>query len=138
MTAELAHEARRAMIGDPLDWVVRPDVSDYLNDEAMIRKLIEEKQLSLAENLELKERERNLSEQCHALELNNRENELRLKELKRNSLCAFLLSVGAVVLVSIGTNLVVNAADRLPGAGLIGAGIILEVVAFVLARVGSA
>lgn len=140
-----------------------PDFSidEYVQNPAMIRKLNEEKDLALVELRTLKDRFEEAIAQTHMMALEKRELQLRLEaqsssqhevelqkrsleislskanqklyEANRRSFLQFLLTVIATIIISFGINIVTSMPPAWVGWILTALGIILEIIAFVIA-----
>ena len=130
MSNDFLDEARRRMIGSYPDWIKKFSVVDYVLNPRLIEKLYEEKQLLLAESLELKEELKAKSSELQTLKLENQKLSLQLNEAKRRSSLMFIISVLASLLTAIGVNVTTSNPDKWTGWVMIIVGVVLEGVVF--------
>lgn len=123
------------------------DVSDYLNNEAMIKQLHEEKEMAL-EALHRQRDEFEVAKRRHRdeitqmrssnrdIELDNQKFKYRLGEIARISSTMFVLQIAALLLLGIGINVLTGNPVGTPwfwlGCALVVLGVAMEVVAFLL------
>jgi hypothetical protein len=130
MPDDFLDEARRRMIGSYPDWIRKFNVIDYVGNAPLIEKLYEERQLLLAECLELREAVQSQSSELQALKLENQRVSLQLEEAKRRSTLMFVISVLASLLTGIGVNVATSNPDKWIGWVMIIFGVVLESVVF--------
>jgi len=130
MSDDFLDEARKRMIGSYPDWIKKFNVNDYVFNPRLIEKLYEDKQLLLAESLELRENLQKQSSELQALELKNQKLSLQLEEAKRRTTLMFVISVLASLLTGIGVNVATGNPDKWIGWTMIIFGVVLESVVF--------
>jgi hypothetical protein len=127
------HQAKRVIIGRHRSWIKKFDSSEYLQNEPMIEKLFEEKQLALLRTIELESELETLTNQVHELELDNQKMSMKLDENKRQSLIVFSLSLLATILIGIGVNVATGNPYIWVGWIMIVAAVIIEFLVFWIA-----
>ena len=118
-------EARRKLVGDNADWIVKFDVEDYVNNPPMIRILYQEKQLLQTECFGLK---KDLEEQVVEFnELHSKTVRLseQLNQVQKDSLPIFTLSVLANLMTGIGINLLTSNSQQWIGGLFIIASVVI-------------
>lgn len=118
------------MIGSYPDWIKKFNVIDYVLNPRLIEKLYEEKQLFLAESLELRKEVESQSSELQTLKLENQRLSLQLAEAKQRSALMFVVSVLASLLSGIGVNIATSDPNGWIGWVMIIAGVVLESVVF--------
>lgn len=112
------------------------DVRDYLNNEAMIKHLHEEKEMALEALHQQRDEIRQVRASNRDLELDNQKLKDRLGEIVRISSKMFVLQILAVLLLGIGINVLTGNPVGNPwfwlGCALVVIGVVVEVVAFFL------
>ena len=129
--SDLSIQAKRKIVGRYPDWIKRFDIEDYYQNRPMIEKLYEERQLALATSLDHEETISKLSDEIQELKTQNQKLSMKLGENKRQSTLIFSLSLVAIILVSIGVNIVTDQPYTWVGWIMIGASVILQFIAFI-------
>jgi hypothetical protein len=106
------------------------DPSEYLNNDAMIKKLHEEKEMALATLHNLQEKVTKSESSKHELELRNQRLNDALGEAGRSSVRIWFLHILAVLLFGFGINVITENPHFWLGWVLIGGAIVAEYVAF--------
>ncbi|UXE64412.1 MAG: hypothetical protein KA717_19195 [Woronichinia naegeliana WA131] len=123
-------EARRKLVGDNADWIVKFDVEDYVNNPPMIRILYQEKQLLQTECFGLK---KDLEEQVVEFnELHSKTVRLseQLNQVQKDSLPIFTLSVLANLMTGIGINLLTSNSQQWIGGLFIIASVVILIIIY--------
>jgi hypothetical protein len=123
-------EARRKLVGDNADWIVKFDVEDYVNNPPMIRLLYQEKQLLQTECFGLK---KDLEEQLVEFnELHSKTVRLseQLNQVQKDSLPIFTLSVLANLMTGIGINLLTSNSQQWIGGLFIIASVVILIIIY--------
>jgi hypothetical protein len=123
-------EARRKLVGDNADWIVKFDVEDYVNNPPMIRLLYQEKQLLQTECFGLK---KDLEEQVVEFnELHSKTVRLseQLNQVQKDSLPIFTLSVLANLMTGIGINLLTSNSQQWIGGLFIIASVVILIIIY--------
>jgi len=135
MPKGLSELALEKIVGRTPNWIKPFDVNDYLDNRAMIEKLYEERQMALAKVIDLESKVTTLSSQVHQLELSEQRLRIILKEKNARSFWVFGISLIATVTVGIGVNVVTSSSSWI-GWFLIAIALLLEIIAFVLTKIG--
>jgi hypothetical protein len=130
MSNELAHKAKRRIIGRPSDWIKPFDIEDYTGNPPMIEKLYEEKQLALATSIDLGEQVSNLSKKVHELELEKQKLSTKLDTARKRSYIPFALSFVAAISAGIGANIATDKPFKWVGWVMIALAGVLELIVF--------
>lgn len=123
-------EARRKLVGDNADWIVKFDVEDYVNNPPMIRILYQEKQLLQTECFGLK---KDLEEQVVEFnELYSKTVRLseQLNQVQKDSLPIFSLSVLANLMTGIGINFLTSDSQQWIGGLFIIASVVILIIIY--------
>ena len=123
-------DARRKLVGDNADWIVKFDVEDYVNNPPMIRLLYQEKQLLQTECFGLK---KDLEEQLVEFnELHSKTVRLseQLNQVQKDSLPIFTLSVLANLMTGIGINLLTSNSQQWIGGLFIIASVVILIIIY--------
>ena len=123
-------EARRKLVGDNADWIVKFDVEDYVNNPPIIRILYQEKQLLQTECFGLK---KDLEEQVVEFnELHSKTVRLseQLNQVQKDSLPIFTLSVLANLMTGIGINLLTSNSQQWIGGLFIIASVVILIIIY--------
>jgi len=123
-------EARRKLVGDNADWIVKFDLEDYVNNPPMIRLLYQEKQLLQTECFGLK---KDLEEQVVEFnELHSKTVRLseQLNQVQKDSLPIFTLSVLANLMTGIGINLLTSNSQQWIGGLFIIASVVILIIIY--------
>ncbi len=123
-------EARRKLVGDNADWIVKFDVEDYVNNPPMIRILYQEKQLLQTECFGLK---KDLEEQVVEFnELHSKTVRLseQLNQVQKDSLPIFTLSVLANLMTGIGINFLTSDSQQWIGGLFIIASVVILIIIY--------
>ena len=123
-------EARRKLVGDNADWIVKFDVEDYVNNPPMIRILYQEKQLLQTECFGLK---KDLEEQVVEFnELYSKTVRLseQLNQVQKDSLPIFTLSVLANLMTGIGINFLTSDSQQWIGGLFIIASVVILIIIY--------
>jgi hypothetical protein len=123
-------EARRKLVGDNADWIVKFDVEDYVNNPPMIRLLYQEKQLLQTECFGLKK-----DLECQVVEFNELNSKTvrlseQLNQVQKDSLPIFSLSVLANLMTGIGINLLTSNSQQWIGGLFIIASVIILIIIY--------
>lgn len=130
MLGEIPEKAKRKITGKEPNWIRKFDISEYIQNPPMIRKLQEEKQLALTAFFELDEKVKSYAVRIHELELENQKLSLQTGESKRQQITIFGLSLLATIMLGIGINIATDAPFTWVGWVLISSSVILESFSF--------
>ncbi len=133
MSSDISERAKRRIVGRSFDWIQKFDPIDYLENQPMIEKLHEEKQLALALSLDLETKVEQFTLRARELELENQRLSSSAKNSRRLSFIIFSVSLLATILIGIGVNISTDQPSDWKGGVMIIAAIILEVIAFFVA-----
>ena len=123
-------EARRKLVGDNADWIVKFDVEDYVNNPPMIRLLYQEKQLLQTECFGLKK-----DLECQVVEFNELNSKTvrlseQLNQVQKDSLPIFTLSVLANLMTGIGINFLTSDSQQWIGGLFIIASVVILIIIY--------
>lgn len=131
MANQTTERVKKLMVSRYSEWVIRFDVSEYLQNPPMIKKLYEEKQIAQMSVLELEKKVDRLEVKTHKLELDKQRLEIGTGIARRRSIVIFLLSLLAAILVGIGVNIATSQPFAWTGWIMIIAATVLEIISFI-------
>src|SRR5258706_11816602 len=108
MASENTAKVKRLMIRRSVEWVTSFDVTDYVQNPPLIKKLYEEKQLAQLTLLEYEKRIKKLEGTNHEFEMNNQRLQIENNDSKKKSVIVFILALLAMILIGFGVNIVTS------------------------------
>lgn len=137
MASENTEKVKRLMLRRSVEWVTSFDVTDYVQNPPMIKKLYEEKQLAQLVALEYEKKIKKLEGVNREFEMNNQRLQIENNDTKRKSIIVFVLALLTTILIGFGVNIVTSTPYGWTGWIMIVAACIIEFIAFINLRKGS-
>jgi len=131
MASENTEKVKRLMLRTSVEWVTSFDVSDYIQNPPLIKKLYEEKQLAQLTIMEYEKKTKKLEETKHELEMSNQRLQIENDDSKKKSVIVFILALLATILIGFGVNIVTSTPYGWTGWIMIVIACVLEFIAFI-------
>jgi hypothetical protein len=131
MASENTEKVKRLMLRRSFEWVTSFDVTDYVQNPPLIKKLHEEKQLAQLTIVEYEKRIKKLEGTKHDLEMSNQRLQIENDDSRKKSVIVFILALLATILIGFGVNIVTSTPYGWTGWIMIVAACVLEFIAFI-------